>query len=138
MFIKDLLFQVQFAPYAETHYCKTFYKKYSAKQWLETKKTIEETLTRAFMFQQSELFDLLNYSAEDDIGLFKLSFRVAGTNMSPKAAGNRVVFALCNKTTKIDILIVYGKGHCDKKHSETQWIYEQIKRNFPEFKKYCK
>lgn len=137
MFIKDLTFQVDFSSYAETHFCKDFYKKYNGKQWVETKKTIIETLERAFLVQQTSLIDVLKYSAEDEKGLFKFDFKVAGTNTSPKASGNRVVFLLCNQTATITVLLVYGKNHCDKRQSETQWIYEQIKTNFPEYKKYA-
>lgn len=137
MFIKDLIFSVEFSPYAETHYCKEFLKKYKIKSWLETKKTIVNTLERIFFVQQTSLIDLLRYSQEDDAGIFKYDFKVAGTNFSPKTSGNRVIFQLCNKTGKIDILLVYGKDHCGKKQSETQWVLEQIKANFPEHRKYC-
>jgi len=44
---------------------------------------------------------------------------------------------LCNNTGNIKILLVYGKTHCGKRHTETQWIFEHIKGNFPEYKKYC-
>ncbi len=137
MFIKNQSFQVSFAPYAERHFCKLFSKKYKEK-WIHTRRTIQFMLERIYELQKKSSVDLLSFSQEADIGIFKFDFRVAGTNFSPKAAGNRVVFALCNKTAKIDSLIVYSKDHCDKKHSETQWIYEQIKKNFPKYKKYCK
>ncbi|MBI5152810.1 hypothetical protein HZA39_04710 [Candidatus Peregrinibacteria bacterium] len=137
MFIKDLFFQVDFSSYAETHFCKDFYKKYKGKQWVETKRTITDTLQRAFLVQQTSLIDALSYSQEDNIGIFKFDFKIAGTNFSPKTSGNRVIFSLCNNTGKINILLVYGKTHCDKKHSETQWIFEHVKGNFPEYRKYC-
>ena len=137
MFIKNLTFQVIFSTYAESHFCKDFYKKYKGKQWVETKRTIIDTLERAFLVQQTSLIDLLAYSKDDDIGLFKFDFKVAGTKTSPKGSGNRVIFSLCNNTSKINILLVYGKNHCSKKQSENQWIYERIKQNFPKYKKYC-
>lgn len=137
MFIKDLFFQVEFSLYAETHFCKDFYKKYKGKQWLETRKTIIDTLQRAFLVQQTSLIDTLKYSQEDNIGIFKFDFKIAGTSFSPKTSGNRVIFSLCNNTGKINVLLVYGKTHCDKRHSETQWIFEHLKENFPEYKKYC-
>lgn len=136
MFIKDLFFQVEFSSYAESHFCREFYRKYKGKQWLETQKTIIDTLQRAFLVQQTSLIDTLKYSQEDDIGIFKYDFKIAGTNESPKSSGNRVIFSLCNKTGNIKILLVYGKNHCSKKCSETQWIFEHIKNNFPEYKKY--
>ena len=137
MFIKDLFFNVEFSTYAENHYCRDFIKKYSAKQWLETKKTIVATLERSFKFQGTKLIDNLRFSQVDEAGIFKLDFRVAGTNFSPKTSGNRTIFSLCNKTSCIKILLVYGKNHCDKKRTETQWIFEHVKLNFPEYKKYC-
>lgn len=137
MFIKDRIFQVEFSTYCERYFCKDFLKKYKAKQWIETKKTIISTLERAAAFQQTTLIDNLKFSQEENIGIFKLDFRVAGTNFSPKTSGNRAIFSLCNKTGNIKILLVYGKDHCDKKHSETQWIFEHIKTNFPELKKLC-
>jgi len=127
MFIKDLFFKVEFSSYSESHFCKEFYKKYKGKQWLETQKTVIDTLQRAFLVQQTSLIDTLKYSQDDDIGIFKYYFKIAGTN---------VIFSLCNKTGNIKILLVYGKNHCGKKCSETQWILEQIKSNFPEYKKY--
>lgn len=137
MFIKDLSFRVEFSLYAETHFCRDFYKKYKGKQWVETKKTIVDTLQRAFLVQQTSLIDVLKYSQEDNIGIFKFDFKVAGTDVSPKTSGNRAIFSLCNKTGNIKILLVYGKNHCDKKSTENQWIIEQVKHNFPDYKKYC-
>jgi hypothetical protein len=137
MFIKDLFFRVKFSPYSDRHYCKDFLKKHTTKQWLETKKTIIVTLERSFAFQNTDLIDLLKFSQEDGIGIFKLDFRVAGTNVSPKSSGNRAVFSLCNNTGNIKVLLVYSKIHCDKRHSETQWILGHVKCNFPEYKKYC-
>lgn len=137
MFIKDLSFQVEFSDYSETHFCKDFYKKYKGKQWVETKRTIKDTLQRVFLVQQTNLIDVLHYSQEDNIGIFKFDFKIAGTNVSPKSSGNRAIFALCNNTGFIEILLIYGKGHCDKKRSETQWLNEEIKNNFPKYKKYC-
>ena len=137
MFIKNLIFNVEFTQYAEKHYCKDFLKKYKTKQWLETKNTITDALERSFLLQDTSLIDNLKFSQEDGVGIFKLDLRVARTNSSPKGSGNRVIFSLCNNTGNIKILLVYGKTHCDKKHTETQWILEHIKGNFPEYKKYC-
>ena len=137
MFINDISFKVDFSSYAETHFCREFYKKYKGKQWVETRRTIVDTLQRAFLVQQTNLIDILKYSQEDKIGIFKYDFKIAGTNISPKTSGNRVIFSLCNNTGNIKILLVYGKNHCNKKGTETQWIFEHIKSNFPEYKKYC-
>jgi hypothetical protein len=137
MYINDLNFRVEFSFYAEKHFCKDFLKKYKTKKWLSTKQTINDILEKAFGFQQTKLIDIIKYSSEENVGIFKLDFRVAGTNDSPKFSGNRAIFALCNNTGKIEVLLVYGKDHCNKNQSETQWILENVKNNFPEYKYLC-
>jgi hypothetical protein len=137
MYINDLNFRVEFSAYAEKHFCKDFLKKYKIKKWLSTKQTINDILEKSFGFQQTGLIDIIKYSPEENKGIFKLDFRVAGTTYSPKSSGNRAVFVLCNKTGKIEILLVYGKDHCKKKQSETQWFLEHVKNNFPEYKNLC-
>lgn len=137
MFIKDLQYKVEFSDYCDRHFCKDFLRKYKPKQWVETKKTITETLERAYAFQDTNLIDALKFFQEDELGFFKLDFRVAGTNVSPKSSGNRAIFSLNNATGKILILLVYAKDHRSKKNSETQWVFEHIKANFPEYRRFC-
>lgn len=137
MYINDLDFIVEFSSYAEKHFCKDFLKKYKNKQWIITKQSINDILEKACGFQQTGLIDLIRFSQDDNRGIFKLDFRVAGTNFSPKASGNRVIFFLSNKSGEIEVLLVYGKDHCKKGQSETQWILEHVKNNFPEYKDLC-
>ncbi len=137
MFIKDTKFLVEFSEYAEKHFCKDFAKKYKTKKWTETKRTIQITLERCFAFSKTNLIDELRFSRQEGAGIFKLDFRVAGTNFSPKTSGNRAIFYLCNVRNQITILLVYTKGHCRKGQSENQWILEHIKTNFPEYKNLC-
>jgi len=138
MFINDLTFRVEFSSYAASHFCKDFCKKYKGRAWIETKKTILDTLQRVALFQKTNLIDNLCYFQEEGVGIFKYDFKIAGTPFSPKTSGNRVIFFLDNNKAEIIILIVYSKGHCGKRQSETQWIFEQIKDNFPEYRKFCK
>lgn len=132
MFIKDLNFQVELGDFARTHFCKDFYKKYKAKKWVETRKTIEETLKRAYTVQQTSLIDVLKYFHEDGIGFFKLDFRVAGTDVSPKTSGNRVIFCVCDELSLIRILLVYGKStavvDAGAVAARLNWIFQQIRK----------
>jgi len=138
MFIKNLFFKVEFAAYCERHFCKDFLRKYKSKGWSETKEAIGSTLERAFLMQDTSRIDLLKYSNEEDAGIFKYDFKVAGTPFSPKSSGNRAIFHLSNSTGKTTILLVYGKDHCGKGQAETQWILDEIKKAFPEYKKLCR
>jgi len=137
MFIKDYNFNVKFSSYAEKHFCKGFLKKYNQKPWGETRKTIILMLIMAFNMQKTEQISNLSFNDKDSVGIFKLKFKVANTNTSPKSSWNRVVFALSNNDKKIEILIVYSKNDIGKKSNETEWIMWHIKDNFPEYEKYC-
>ena len=134
MFIKDVPFRVTISVYAESHFCKDFIKKYKMKKWIATRKAIVAALERSYAFQSTGLIDNIRFSQEHDIGIFKMDFRVAGTNTSPKSSGNRVIFSLSNSDGEINVLLVYGKNHCPGKYPETQWILENIKKNHPEYK----
>ncbi len=137
MFIKDVIFQIEFSSFSERHYCKDFFKKYKSQKWVETRKTIVETLERAYLVQQTSLIDVLKYSQIHGIGIFKYDFKVAGTDFSPKTSGNRVIFSLCNTSGLIKVLLVYGKEHVGQRTNETDWIMGHVKMNFPELKKFC-
>ncbi|MFA5792488.1 MAG: hypothetical protein WC897_01300 [Candidatus Gracilibacteria bacterium] len=137
-FIKDAKFKVEFSAYAETHFCKKFYKRYKEKKWIATRNTIEETLERAQEVEKTTLISVIKFHSEDDAGIFKLDFRIAGTNQSPHSSGNRAIFLLSNNLETVKILLVYGKEDLPKNQQETAWILDQIKQNFPEYKKYCK
>ncbi len=134
MFIKDSQFIVKLNSYAKSHFCKNFAKKYSKKQWNITLENIMDLLERSYALQEKSIFSVINFSQKDSCGIFKLEFRVAGTNMSAMSSGNRVVFFVDNTNSLIEILIVYEKTHCSG--NETQWIKKQIKENMPQHKKY--
>jgi len=135
MFIRNLKFKVKFSSYSKNHFCKSFLRKYKKKAWNETIKTIHDTFEKIFGIQKAKLIDIINFNQEEEAGIFKLDFSVAGTQTSRKSSGNRLIFFLSNKEEKIEVLLVYGKGNCPKGQHETQWILEEIKSNFPEYKK---
>jgi len=136
MFIKDIKFTIVRSPYAERHFVKNFKKKYGDRKWEKTELSFYRTLERIFNYQQTALIDTISFSSENNCGIFKLDFSIAGENKSAKTSGNFLIFAVSNEKALIEILLIYGKSDCSKS-SETQWIKEQIKENFTEYKKYC-
>lgn len=136
MFIKDLNFTVIRSKYSERHFLKDFLKKYGNRKWGATEIAIFETLKRIFTYQQTALIDPINFSQEDNCGIYKLRFAIAGENKSLRDS-YRLIFFVDNKKELIEMLLIYGKRHCSKKQSETQWIKEQIKNNFSKYRKYC-
>ena len=128
MTILDIIFQVEFGTASFRYYEKVFVRKYP-KGWIETKKTIASTLKRAYAVQRTTLIDFLKPLGEN-VGLYKLYFAVAGTQMSPKASGNRVIFSLSNKDRIVTVLLIYGKDRLPKNMTETQWISQMVKDKY--------
>lgn len=93
--------------FAESHYCRVFEKKYRGRQWEITLKAIKETLSR---YDNIAPNNKSNYSKLDvicpcgDYVLIKLDFTVAGSNVSAKSSGNRVVAAVDSNKKIIKIL----------------------------------
>lgn len=130
----QVLFNVSFKSYAESHYKKDFEKKYKGTQWVRTENSIFEDLKRLRIStnttQRSSQIDQLKY--KDNFWLFKYDFRIAGTNESTKASGNRIVGFIDCKINKIEILLIYNKTHLPKNKSETSFIEDTLKETYPE------
>ena len=130
-----ILFSVNFTTYAESHFLKSFAKAYKGKRWDFTKKSIFEDLSRLRMpnntTQQSNQIDELKHKGE--YWLAKYDFKIAATNISPKASGNRCVILVDNKMNKIEILLIYGKTDLPKNKGETDFIYQTIESQYPKF-----
>lgn len=124
--------RVIYSDFAQKHYIKDFVKKYSEKSWKSTEKAITAQLTR---------FDVLvsncpNYieiiRASDLYKVYKLDFRVAGTQESKKTSGNRAIICEEIKSKVVYVLLVYNKTHIKGSH-ETVWWQGVIQENYPEF-----
>lgn len=128
MTILDLIFQVEFADASLSFYEKDFARKYR-KAWIKTKQMIRIVLEKAHAFQFTSKIDFLK-PLGGNVGLYKLDFAVAGTQLSPKSSGNRVVFSLSNKDQLIQVLLIYSKNHLPKNKPETQWIFEMVQEKY--------
>lgn len=122
---------VFFSDYAERHYLKSFSKKYKGKRWQITLDSIFQDLKRIRALQSTQQVDELKRG--QDCKLFKYDFAVAQTGVSPKASGNRCIVFLDSKTHKQEVLVVYSKNDLPKKTKETQYIYQVVQDNFPQF-----
>ena len=112
-------------------------KKYKGKQWEKTESSIFEDLKRLRIVtnttQKSSQIDELKYY--NGHWLFKYDFRIAGTNESAKASGNRIIGYIDNANNKIQISFLYNKTDLPKNQGETTYIFQTIKNNFPDIYK---
>ena len=128
------LFHVYFSKYAVRHFLKRFQKDYKGKQWQLTEAAIFDDLSHIahgdYDLQKTQQIDELWH--DGDIWVFKYDFRVAKTNVSSKASGNRIVGVLNSKTSCINIVMIYAKTDLPKNIGETQFIKSVISEVCPD------
>lgn len=130
----DVLLSVRFTSYSEKHYLNKFKKNYPGRQWDYTEQSIKQDLARLRTtnnnIQESSQIDELKY--KNNKWLAKYDFKVAGTNVSKKASGNRCVLYIDDEKDKVDILLIYNKNDLPKNKGETKFIIDEVTRNFSE------
>ena len=128
------LFTISYSEYAKKHFLKDFEKKYKGKQWEKTELSFFEDLKRLRVInnttQQSNQIDQLKHNGE--YWLFKYDFRIAQTNESAKASGNRIIGFIDNKSNRMEILLIYNKNDLPKNKSETAYIYDTVEAVYPD------
>lgn len=124
-------YEVIFETFAERHFIKSFAKKYKG-AWDNTFRGI----MAEFIFFDS-LF--LKNTAETivdskDIKVCKTEFKIAGTEVSRHASGNRCVVAIHKDVSKVCVLLVYGKTDLSGSNETAEWK-NLVKENYPEYSK---
>lgn len=129
----SISYSVTVERFAESHYIKKFEKKYKD-SWLITLDGIKQQLKRFDEFLKTTILEEI--TSLDDLAIFKMEFRVAGTTCSRKASGNRCVLSLNKSTGEIKVLLVYHKSYIDDKNETTSWK-KIIRENYSDYS-FCK
>lgn len=120
---------VKIEEFANSHYIKNFSKKYK-NFWDITIKGILLELERFEEFVKTDHLDLICIS--NNISIFKADFRVAGTNFSRKASGNRYIIALDKDKNEIKILLMYHKNDIGDRNETSAWK-KIVKDNYNDY-----
>jgi hypothetical protein len=123
-------YSVKIEKYAESCYVKKFQKKYR-NAWSVTLKALIFELERIDNLLKTEKAKTIVHS--DKLRIVKVDFSVAGTNVSAKASGNRMVVIINESEMTVDILLVYSKSDVSMK-DETTWWKGKIRDNYIEYK----
>lgn len=124
-------YQVDFLPFTERHYIKSFAKKYKG-AWDKTKKALEIEFTFVDLLFQKSIAETISLSADNTIRICKTEFKIVGTNISRHASGYRCIIAVHGNEKVVKVLLVYGKGDAEGKN-ETTWWQNLIKNTYPEY-----
>jgi hypothetical protein len=123
-------YDVIFESFTERHFIKSFAKKYKG-AW---------DTTFLFLIQEFTHIDalFLKNTAETiidskDIKICKTEFKIAGTPESRHGSGNRCIVAIHKDTSKVCVLLVYGKTDIAGSKETVQWK-ELIKENYSQYR----
>lgn len=119
--------------FAESHYIKNFRKKYKT-NWEITFKGIEKMLEGFDSIMGTTIVEEIH--CLNDVAVLKMEFRVAGTNCSRKASGNRCILSLNKETNEIRILLVYHKSDIGDKNETATWK-KIVRSNYSDYD-FCK
>ena len=123
-------YKVIFAPFTERHFIRSFAKKYQ-NAWERTQKGLELEFSYIDTLFTTNIAETISLSPDNDLKICKTEFKIVGTSVSRHASGNRCIIAVCESTTSVHVLLVYGKG--DIGSNETAKWKSLVKENYPEY-----
>jgi len=123
-------YEVIIKSFAESHFIKTFSKKYK-KAW---------DFTLSAILREFQSFDVIleKTIAEEitdknsDVIICKTEFKISGTRESRHGSGNRCIVAKHKNTNKICVLLVYNKNDLGGGGETANWK-RVIKENYPDY-----
>ena len=123
-------YQVDLGHFAERHFIKDFAKKYKG-AWDTTLKGLLLEFTYVdFLFDKS-IAETICVSGDNDTKICKTEFKIAGTEVSRHASGNRCIIAVHQSACVVHVLLVYHKGHVGE--NETAKWRLLIKENYSQY-----
>jgi hypothetical protein len=120
--------------FAERHFIKSFSRKYKG-AWDITWTGILGQLRGFDELFKTSIAETIIY--DSNVKICKVEFRVHGTKESRRSSGNRCIVAVHKNTSKVCVLLVYGKTDLSG-HNETSEWKSIIRENYPEYKELCK
>lgn len=125
-------YEVAFEPFTERHFIKTFAKKYK-NAWDITFSFLAKEFRFVDALFSKSIAETICISDDNDIRICKTEFKVAGTEVSRHASGNRCIVAVHKSTATVHVLLVYSKGDIRGSNETVSW-QTVIKDNYPEYK----
>ena len=123
-------YEVIVESFAERHYIRTFAKKYKG-AWDTTFIFITEELRFIDALFSRSIAEYIT-DRQADVVICKTEFKIAGTQISRHASGNRCIVAIHKKSNKVKVLLVYHKTDLGG-GSETGNLKKLVKENYKEY-----
>ncbi len=123
-------YSVQIEDFADRHFIKSFQKKHKDK-WSFTLKAIIAELNHIDNLLRTDKAETIIDA--DDLKVIKTKFKIAGTQESAKASGNRCIVIWCSSKQLVSVLLVYAKTDLGDCNETAKW-QSMIKENYPEYR----
>lgn len=123
-------YEVFFEPFTERHYIRTFAKKYK-NAWELTLSLIREEFTQIDILFLKSIAEYIT-DKQADVVICKTEFKIAGTQISRHASGNRCIVAIHKKSNQVKVLLIYYKTDLGGGSETGNWK-NLIKENYPEY-----
>ena len=127
-------YEVVFEPFTERHFIRGFAKKYKG-AWDRTLKGLILEFTFVELLFEKSIAETICISSDNDIKICKTEFKIAGTEVSRHASGNRCIIAVRKSTAIVHVLLVYSKGDIGGSNETAGWK-AIIKDNYPEYRNF--
>lgn len=124
------LYRVEIEDFAERHFIKKFRKKYQ-QNWERTEDAIRAMYERVDNLLEKKRANVI--CGAEGVLIIKSEFSIVGTNISPKASGNRCIAACVIEEKTVKILLVYSKTDLPG-HNETAAWKKLIAENYPQYR----
>ncbi|KKU81693.1 MAG: hypothetical protein UY07_C0011G0013 [Parcubacteria group bacterium GW2011_GWA1_47_8] len=122
-------YEVIFEPFAERYFIKTFAKKYQG-AWERTLKGLLLEFTFVDLLFNKSIAETIIDS--EDIKICKTEFKIAGTQISRHASGDRCIIAVHKKAKKVCVLLVYHKNDLGGGNETANWK-RVVRENYPAY-----
>lgn len=126
-------YEVVFGSFTERHFIRTFLKKYKG-AWDRTLKGLTLEFTYADLLFKMSIAETICVSEDNNIRICKTEFKIAGTEVSRHASGNRCIIALHKDLNRVCVLLVYHKNDLRGPNETASWK-ALVKGNYPEYAK---
>lgn len=122
-------YTVVFTEFVERHYIKNFKKKYK-NAWNSTLTALRLEFGNFDLLFQKNIAEKIVVTPGIDI--CKTEFKIAGTNVSRRASGNRCIVAVNKEINTVFVLLVYHKNDIGGGNETAAW-QKIIRDNYPEY-----
>jgi len=124
-----MAYKVIFEDFTKRHFIKTFAKKYKS-AWDFTFTLLQKEFEQIeLLFVKSAVEIIVDAGG---IWLCKTEFKIAGTDVSRHASGNRCIAAVHKEASMVSVLLVYHKNDLGNSNETAKWK-QIIKENYPEY-----